>query len=357
MDSSSSIKVIAISKGDARLMLIGFTSGKIWKTLNSGASWQNVSTGLPSGTVTDILFDPLRPEVFYCCYSGYTTSSVFKTVNGGAKWFSIAGNLPAIPKTSLEINPRDTSNIFIGTDFGVYSTTNGGTTWQILGDGMPKAVVVDLELHPSGVLRAATHGRSIYELAVTVPVELVAFTAEQAGRDVLLRWRTQSETNNAGFVIQRRTGVTGWEDIGYTPGQGSSMATHDYEYHDGTPPNADELVYRLKQMDIDGSFEYSPEARLDYTSRSAADFALDQNYPNPCNPVTTIAYRIPSAGDARITVTDANGRTIGEYDASFRHPGSYVAHLDTAAFPTGTYFYHLVVDGVTRMTKSMVVLK
>ncbi len=355
MDSSSTIKSMTIAQADPRIMLLGYTSGKVWKTTDAGATWRLANTGLPTGNVTDVLINPLNTQVHYCTYSGYSTNSVFKTIDGGTRWFSIAGNLPAVPKNAIEINPRDTSQLFVGTDFGVYTTTDGGATWQILGDGMPKVVVVDLELHPTGLLRAATHGRSIYELAVTIPVELASFTAEPMGHAALLRWRTITETNNSGFVVQRREAAT-WVDVAFVPGQGSTLATHDYEYLDESGTRTGRVWYRLRQVDHDGTHEESPEVAVDFTGVSDGGFVLDQNFPNPCAPVSTVVFRIPGAATAGILLTDAAGRTVREIAVTDRVAGAHAVHIDATPLSAGTYFYHLLVDGVVRQTRCMVVL-
>ncbi len=363
MDSTSSINYIAISPTNPDLMLCGYTNGRIWKTTDAGASWTNISTGLPSRTCKDIQFDPFDANTYYTCYSGYASTGVYKTTDGGTSWISITGSgtnaLPTIPKNALAIDPTNSNNIFVGTDFGVYATTNGGATWEVLGTGMPKVVIADLELHPlNGVLYAATHGRSTFALTVTTPVEFTSFSAVPDGNQVHLSWRTAAEVNNYGFSVERMNPMSGgWQEIGFVEGHGSTAGVNLYAFTDKLLPlDAETLIYRLRQIDFDGKFEYSPEVMVTINDVSPNDFELEQNFPNPFNPVTNIRYSLPATERVRLTVTDAKGRTVKELVNKVQQAGMHVVSFDANDVPSGAYFYHLEYDG-KRQTKKMMVLK
>jgi photosystem II stability/assembly factor-like uncharacterized protein len=358
MDSTSTINSIAIQTSDPRVMLVGYKNGKVWRTTDAGASWLSISSGLPSRTLTDIQFDPTKPQTYYCCYSGYSSTGVYKTTDAGNSWFAISGNLPAIPKNALAINPVDTSNLFVGTDFGVYSTTDGGKSWQILGSGMPKVVVVDLELHPSGVLRAATHGRSIYEMAVTVPVELAGLSAEWVDGCVRLHWRTLSETNNAGFAVERSIDEQSWRDVGYVEGKGSTMAVSEYAFTDGPLREGERIRYRLRQIDLDGTATASQEVEL-YRGPSSAGkgFEITGSYPSPGTTVVTVVCNVPHDAQVRLCLADASGRVVKDVADVLYTAGSHAVHIDVSKLPSGTYFCRLDADGVPRASKSISVIR
>jgi hypothetical protein len=101
---------------------------------------------------------------------------VFKTINGGATWTDISGNLPDLPTWSIAIDHAD-NTLYVGTDNGVYVSTNGGTTWSVAGSGMPNVQVVSLEFN-SGlqVLGAGTHGRGYWELSTAPPPTLTSIS-------------------------------------------------------------------------------------------------------------------------------------------------------------------------------------
>ena len=133
---------------------------------------------------------------------------------------------------------------------------------------------------------------NIYQI---IPVELTSFKALVNDNDVELTWSTATETNNQGFEIERQVGsgsASGgadgnWEEIGFVPGFGTTTETRSYSFNDNDLDEG-KYEYRLKQIDFDGSFEYSDVVLVEIIS--SVKFSLSQNYPNPFNPTTKIKY-------------------------------------------------------------------
>ena len=125
-----------------------------------------------------------------------------------------------------------------------------------------------------------------------VPVELTSFTASvlQNEKAVQLNWTTATETNNSGFEIlrgvypanSRTQNDNEWNTIGFVPGFGTTTEPKSYSFTDENVSTGI-YKYRLKQIDFDGTFEYSNEieVEVDFTPK---EFVLYQNYPNPFNP-------------------------------------------------------------------------
>ncbi|MDQ6758803.1 MAG: hypothetical protein M3Z32_02915 [Acidobacteriota bacterium] len=174
--NGATIKTIAIAPSNSQVLYVGISDGRIQVTENAlngaGATWTVRSTGLPRRAVTQIVVDPIDPSTAYATFSGFSTGvddlgHVFKTVDRGASWTAVNGNLPDIPANDIVIDPDIPDTLYLATDAGVMVSTNGGAEWSNLGAGLPRVVVSSLVLHQRGrILRAATHGRSVWDLAV-----------------------------------------------------------------------------------------------------------------------------------------------------------------------------------------------
>jgi hypothetical protein len=197
-----------------------------------------------------------------------------------------------------------------------------------------------------------------------IPVELVSFNATVSGYNITLNWMTASETNNYGFEIQRKAtlnlpeGETSgmWEKIAFVTGSGTTSEIQNYSFVDYNLQTGSYL-YRLKQIDFDGSINYSDivEVNVDIPS----EFSLEQNYPNPFNPTTIIKFTIPAifasetmqSQHVSLKVYDILGKEIATLINEEKQPGVYEVEFDSSAFSSGIYFYELNSDGFSSVKK------
>ncbi|MEK7329725.1 MAG: FlgD immunoglobulin-like domain containing protein [Candidatus Eisenbacteria bacterium] len=168
----STITTLEISAADTSTYYAGTDDGKVWRSTNRGATWTDISAGLPVRWVTRLAADPVDAQVVYVTLSGFTADEsvarVYRSADKGSTWVSIAGNLPNIPLNDLVVDPTDTQRLYVATDLGVYWTPDQGALWVPLGTGLPFTAVFDLNLHaPSRSLVAATHCRSQWKLDLT----------------------------------------------------------------------------------------------------------------------------------------------------------------------------------------------
>lgn len=165
---------LAIAPTSSATIYAGTITGDVWVTTNTGAIWTKISAGLPLRYVTDLAIDPSNPAIAYATISGFFTGHVFLTTNGGGTWQDISGNLPDIPVNAIVIDPVTIlRTLYIGTDLGVFRSVNGGVSWERFSAGLPNVAVFDLALNPqTGLLVAATHGRSMFAQGVMLPLSL-----------------------------------------------------------------------------------------------------------------------------------------------------------------------------------------
>ena len=190
---------------------------------------------------------------------------------------------------------------------------------------------------------------------ISLPVELNSFTASTFKGTVTLNWATATETNNSGFEVQRKLENTAWEKIGFKEGHGTTTETQNYQYIDNISDiQATSLSYRLKQIDFDGSYEYSEVVEV--TNPAPTDFALQQNYPNPFNPVTTITYSLPVKSQVTLVVYNTLGESVVQLVNAEKEAGRYEVKFSATALPSGIYFYRLQANDFTQV-KKMILLK
>ena len=201
-------------------------------------------------------------------------------------------------------------------------------------------------LHMNGSLWLA-------KVTETLPVELTSFTALSSGNSVNLRWNTATEINNSGFSIERSFGVNNFHNISFINGKGTTTKPSSYSFIDNNLPSGS-YIYRLKQIDFDGTVTYSKNVNVDITTPSA--FALDQNYPNPFNPNTSIKYSIPVNGLVNLSVYNTLGEKVLTLVNQNMNAGSYEVKFDASHFTSGIYFYRLDA-GTYSSVKKMILLK
>ncbi len=169
-----------------------------------------------------------------------------------------------------------------------------------------------------------------------VPVELTSFTASVTGKNVLLQWATATELNNSGFEVQRKTVDSEYEAVGFVAGSGSTTEQRDYLFNDVNVPDGN-YIYRLKQIDFNGLFDYSHEVEVEVNA--PAEYALEQNYPNPFNPSTTINYSIGEAGLVKIAVYNLLGQQVALVVNELKEAGQHSISFNASALTSGAYFY------------------
>ena len=141
-----------------------------------------------------------------------------------------------------------------------------------------------------------------------IPVELTSFTANVSGPNVQLNWSTATETNNQGFEVQRNYNQSGWTLLGFIDGNGTTTEPQTYSFTDNNVKEGS-YSYRLKQIDYDGSFNYSDIVEVT-VGNIPDEYKLLQNYPNPFNPSTMIRYQVPQKSNVTIKVYNLLGREI-----------------------------------------------
>jgi hypothetical protein len=187
-----------------------------------------------------------------------------------------------------------------------------------------------------------------------VPVELVSFKADMLDGNVVLNWSTATETNNSGFQIEKReTKNENWASVGFVEGKGTTTEKSFYSFKEkNEKPGA--YLYRLKQIDFDGTYSYSSEVELEVAAPK--DFALYQNYPNPFNPSTTIKFALPVKTNLSLNVYNTLGEKVAEIFNGELEEGYHEMMFNASGLSSGVYFYKIESENFNS-TQKMILMK
>ena len=198
-----------------------------------------------------------------------------------------------------------------------------------------------------------------YLLALSmIPVELASFTASADENSVKLNWSTATETNNSGFAIERKTTFDErWKEIGFVPGFGTTTERKSYSFIDENLTMGS-YSYRIKQINLDGTFEYSNAVVVEIYVLE--EYTLAQNFPNPFNPSTNIEFSIPQTSNVTIEVYNIVGERVASLVNKTLDAGYHRINFNASNLPSGTYVYQLKASGENGTiveTKKMLLMK
>jgi hypothetical protein len=174
-----------------------------------------------------------------------------------------------------------------------------------------------------------------------LPVELVNFAGKAKNRSAILSWETKTEVDNSGFEVERKDKTGTWMKTAFVEGNGTSNSPKYYNFEDKKLASG-KHSYRLKQIDNDGSFEYSDEVEV--TIDVPTEFAMSQNYPNPFNPSTKVDYQL--AENARVTIElyGMTGERVAVLVSEEQEAGYYSMMIDAYKhqLASGIYIYRMI---------------
>ena len=247
-----------------------------------------------------------------------------------------------------------------GTD--AWEQVGSGTTFgNVIGDTQGAAYALDLgneQLHVGGdFLRAGgkpAYGFGQYDVVEGgLPVELSGFQAAHDAGTVRLTWQTTSETNNAGFHVERTSG-SGWTALGFVDGRGTTDTPQAYRFTDADLPfAAGQLTYRLRQIDLDGTTSFSDEVVVDLGMPDRV--MLQAPFPNPAYDGATLRYVLPQAMNVHIEVYNVLGQRVATLTQGRQAAGRIERRLDTSRLSSGLYFVRLNAGGHVQTQRLMVV--
>jgi hypothetical protein len=256
-----------------------------------------------------------------------TCCSVSAVLNVSIK--ANCGTTPTCPTPIVSVSGPDsvcafqdepvtfTANVTGTTDLTTYIWTVSGDSEILSGQGTASIQVqvgseggqVSVSVaNACGTKASNTHAMVINEdcggVITPLPVELISFEGEATKSGVLLEWATAMEKNNDRFEVERSADGASFTKIAEVKGNGTTSVKRTYSLRDAKA-NRGTHYYRLKQVDFDGSSEYSKMIVVENSTAAAAAILVA---PNPANGQFTIA--LDNAEGAQLQILDMNGRLV-----------------------------------------------
>jgi MBG domain-containing protein/Big-like domain-containing protein len=221
------VSAIGISRQNDSVRIVGLRNGGIFATATGANPLANVrSASMPAKYVSRAVIDPNNPNTAYVTFSGFGIAGqqIWKTANLNANpptWTNAAAGLPDVPFNAFVIDPLNSNMLYAGSDIGVFVSSNGGNTWNPFGAGLPRVAVFDMAFQgPNRLVRIATHGRGMWEIAAAKAQALVTVSASPSpsvyGGNV-----TFTATVNPNGVLSNPTGTVTFTDGSTTLGSAS----------------------------------------------------------------------------------------------------------------------------------------
>jgi len=311
----------------------------------------NNAAGLPNGSAANGV---LGQTDFITSTSGLSQSK-FEGPRGafmdglGRLYVGDEGNSRIIVFTDAASKPNGANADYVlgQPDF----VTTGGVT-SATGLNYPSTLFIDNANNHIWVPDTYSHRILRYDVS-PLPVELSSFTANVHENQVTLNWKTSSEINNNGFEIQRSIAKSEFVTVGFVKGVGTSSTQQEYSFTDANLSNG-KYSYRLKQIDFNGTFEYSGEVEVDVIS--VDNYLLINNYPNPFNPSTKIGYILKDRTNVKVVVMNTLGEEIAILANETQEQGFHEVEFNATDLSSGIYFYSLQTAQYSE-TKKMILMK
>jgi len=198
----------------------------------------------------------------------------------------------------------------------------------------------------------------------SLSVQLTIFTADFVDDTVILKWVTESELENMGFMLLRSSDkngdyklVSSFVDNHNLLGQGNKSMRTEYSYTEKCTFEQGTLWFKLADVSYGGVVTFHTPISI-YIPDVKSDYVFSQNYPNPFNPITHIRYKLPEVSDMTLRIYDLKGRTVSIITEINQPPGWYEVEWDGITdsgdqVGTGVYFWRMESDDYTKTIKMM----
>ena len=333
----------------------------VWKTTNGGNNWIQVFTQ-PNGRVNAVWMRNYLQGFIQGNPVG-SRWSIWKTTNGGNNWDSTGLYLPqagselgwpnSFCMPMLDYPTSDTGKIWFGTNnYRIYYSSNYGQSWNI------QALPAEQNIYciAFGTSRLYAGGNSHLFKSTNFGLNWTLDSAGGNGNITGITYCAWSYYLTRENKIYQNMFSSNWYPCFTAP-------AGNYTYLDNRGGGNGWFHYAVRTNGgITALWEVEGVQKI--SSEIPNGFSLSQNYPNPFNPVTKIKFDIAKLGNVKLIIYDILGREVTALVNEQLKAGTYETEWDASNYPSGVYFYKLVVSGAEPLitsgyteTRKMVLVK
>jgi hypothetical protein len=303
----------------------------------SGATLNSVTVTL-GGTYTA---DDLSSNPF-CLYAN--SSNDFGTATAISGNVADPGSGNNVTFSSLSDNiPHGTRYYWVTADISGSATNDDNINGTI-------DVSSDVNITGGTLNGSSSYGKLNAGSDVSLPVELSSFTATASEERVTLKWITQSEIENVGFIVERSqvekgsyVELSSFKNNPDLQGRGNSAIAKEYCFIDNDIESGLSYYYKLADVDMNGVKTYHGPISVT-TPILSKELKLYQNYPNPFNPTTTIEFNLPYTSEVTLKIFNILGEEVATLVSDRLNAGNYSYEwARPAGMASGVYLYRLEV--------------
>ena len=359
---------LAVSPLDPNQLWSGSSDGNLRRTRDGGADWTFLVPNVGGAKITDLSLSPADTAIAYVCADMTSGRRIQYTDDGGDSLTDVSGNLPVgVRSMCLAVDWRTTpARLYVGTDYGVYASLDGGGNWVKASNGMPNVAIYELAIDTANSkLVAATHGRGMWRANLDVSGPALAITAPTGGESWpvgasrTITWTASDPSGVASvdLLLSLDGGVS-------YPNRIASNLANTGSYPWTVAPGATTRArVRVVAKDALGQPSIAASAAnfaLTTIPTAVSDgvtaYALEPVAPSPGRAPFTVRFALPEAGAVTVEVYDVGGRRVrslaaGGFGAG-RHALIWDGHdRDGMPSPDGVYFVRLRATGQDRVRR------